>query len=76
MQVVVVVEVGHDPPAGCPFAPRCRYSMRICYEQMPHCTQLQQDHKVYCHLMDEGARAEREKFLQEYQPVAAEGERS
>ena len=65
-----------DPPAGGPVAPRCRYSMRICYEQMPHCTQLQQDHKVYCHLMDEGARAEREKFLQEYQPVAAEGERS
>jgi oligopeptide transport system ATP-binding protein len=40
------------PPAGCPFAPRCRSCMKICLERMPEYTQLSDDHYSACWLLD------------------------
>ncbi len=54
------------PPAGCPFAPRCRYSMQICYEQMPEFTQISGDHGLYCHLMNSRAAQSRQVFENDY----------
>lgn len=39
-----------DPPKGCPFAPRCKYTMAICHEEMPYSTQLDELHTVRCWL--------------------------
>jgi oligopeptide transport system ATP-binding protein len=55
-----------EPPAGCPFAPRCRFSMSICYNQMPERTDCRQGHTLYCHLMDERAAEQRRRFISEY----------
>lgn len=49
-----------SPPAGCPFAPRCRYAMRVCREYMPPETRINNAHSVSCHLMHpmaQGVRA-------------------
>ncbi len=51
-----------DPPAGCPFAPRCKYSMQICYQEMPDCTEIDAEHRLYCHLNDVRAEASRRMF--------------
>jgi oligopeptide/dipeptide ABC transporter ATP-binding protein len=55
-----------EPPAGCPFAPRCRFSMSICYHQMPERTDCGQGHTLNCHLMDERAAEQRRRFSSEY----------
>lgn len=55
-----------EPPAGCPFAPRCRFSMKICNQEMPRCTQYSNEHKVYCHLLDSRAYSQRDRFRKEY----------
>jgi oligopeptide transport system ATP-binding protein len=39
-----------QPPAGCPFHPRCPYAMRVCTEHYPTTTQLSQVHSVKCWL--------------------------
>jgi oligopeptide transport system ATP-binding protein len=39
-----------DPPQGCPFTPRCPYSMRICVEEMPEYTTFSAEHKAACWL--------------------------
>ena len=39
-----------DPPKGCPFTPRCPYSMRICAEEMPEYTTFSSEHKAACWL--------------------------
>ena len=39
------------PPAGCPFAPRCRYCMPVCRMMTPPETGLDHGHRVFCHLM-------------------------
>ncbi len=39
-----------QPPAGCPFAPRCRYCMPVCRAYMPPVTALSETHSVACHL--------------------------
>ena len=44
-----------QPPAGCPFAPRCRYCMPVCREYMPPVTPLDGAHSVACHLMHPNA---------------------
>jgi len=43
------------PPVGCPFTPRCEYSMRICEKEMPPEFKLEGDHRVACWLMHEKA---------------------
>ena len=40
-----------QPPAGCPFAPRCRYCMPVCRAYMPPVTALSETHSIACHLM-------------------------
>ena len=39
-----------DPPKGCPFTPRCPYSMRICVEEMPGYTTFSSEHRAACWL--------------------------
>ena len=39
-----------NPPKGCPFTPRCPYSMRICAEEMPEYTTFSAEHKAACWL--------------------------
>ena len=49
-----------NPPAGCPFAPRCKYCMKACLTKMPPACTVEEDHVVSCWLpvkeaMEEGA---------------------
>lgn len=39
-----------NPPAGCPFAPRCEACMRICLREMPPVTQFDDVHYTQCWL--------------------------
>ena len=43
------------PPKGCGFAPRCKYCMKVCLENMPEDYILSKDHKAKCWLLDEKA---------------------
>jgi peptide/nickel transport system ATP-binding protein len=43
-----------DLPTGCPFHPRCPHVKEICRQQMPDFSQLDEDHKVACWLVEEG----------------------
>ncbi len=43
------------PPKGCPFAPRCPYTMKICLEQAPEYTYLTPEHRSACWLLHENA---------------------
>lgn len=47
-----------NPPAGCPFAPRCAKCMKICLHEMPPKTVLSDTHYSYCWLLQ---KAEAEK---------------
>ena len=38
------------PPAGCPFAPRCKSCMKVCLNKMPPRTELSNTHYTYCWL--------------------------
>jgi len=38
-----------DPPKGCPFYPRCRYSQDRCREEKPLLRSIGNDHWVACH---------------------------
>ncbi len=42
-----------NPPAGCPFHPRCPHVMPICKVQMPPLRELRPDHWAACHLYEE-----------------------
>ena len=37
-----------SPPAACPFAPRCRYALDICTEQLPRLESRDDGHKAAC----------------------------
>lgn len=43
------------PPKGCPFAARCPYSMKICMEEMPEYTQVDETHRAMCWLLHKDA---------------------
>ncbi len=43
-----------NPPAGCPFHPRCPHAMDICTQQMPGYTRPEAQHRVACWLVEEG----------------------
>ena len=47
-----------NPPAGCPFAPRCDSCMKICLRQMPEYTDISDVHYSACWLLQ---KAEFEK---------------
>ena len=40
-----------NPPAGCPFAPRCANCMKICLREMPPTTELSDTHYSQCWLL-------------------------
>ena len=44
-----------NPPAGCPFAPRCRACMKVCLDQMPPKTELSETHYSHCWLLQKQA---------------------
>ncbi|MBN1314547.1 MAG: ABC transporter ATP-binding protein [Anaerolineales bacterium] len=39
-----------NPPTGCGFHPRCRYTLPICREYVPELQDIGNNHKVACHL--------------------------
>jgi oligopeptide transport system ATP-binding protein len=41
-----------NPPAGCPFAPRCPSCMKVCLGHMPEYTNLSDTHYSACWLLD------------------------
>ena len=52
-----------NPPAGCPFAPRCKSCMKVCLNKMPPKTELSDTHYTYCWLrqkeeFEKGGKAE------------------
>ena len=52
-----------NPPAGCPFAPRCKNCMKVCLDRMPPRTELSDTHYTYCWLrqkeeFEKGGKAE------------------
>ncbi len=44
-----------NPPAGCPFAPRCEACMKICLRQMPEYTDLSPTHYSACWMLQKAA---------------------
>lgn len=44
-----------NPPAGCPFAPRCESCMKICLKRMPEYTTITEDHYSACWLLQKEA---------------------
>lgn len=40
-----------NPPAGCPFAPRCASCMKVCLREMPPKTELSETHYSHCWLL-------------------------
>ncbi|MSS64635.1 ABC transporter ATP-binding protein [Velocimicrobium porci] len=44
-----------NPPAGCPFAPRCNSCMKICLRQMPEYTDISDTHYSACWLIQKEA---------------------
>ena len=51
-----------SPPAGCPFAARCRYARRICLKAMPEAQWLSPTHYGKCFLLDPGAPRDANPF--------------
>lgn len=52
-----------NPPAGCPFAPRCSNCMKICLKEMPPATSFGEAHYAHCFMnqkaeMEGGSRNE------------------
>lgn len=39
-----------NPPEGCPFAPRCEHTMKICLQKMPPYVEMGDDHRAACWL--------------------------
>ena len=44
-----------NPPAGCPFAARCEYAMKICIKQQPPLFKLEEGHEAACWLCHKDA---------------------
>ena len=44
-----------NPPAGCPFAPRCCACMKVCLDRMPPKTELSETHYSHCWLLQKQA---------------------
>ena len=43
------------PPKGCPFAARCEFAMKVCYEEQPEFHRLSDEHTCACWLQHEYA---------------------
>lgn len=44
-----------NPPAGCPFAPRCKSCMKVCLRQMPEYTNVTDEHYSACWMLQKEA---------------------
>ena len=53
-----------NPPAGCPFAPRCNACMKVCLNHPPEYTPLSESHYSACWLLDK-AEFEKQKEAQQ-----------
>ncbi|MBN2552728.1 MAG: ATP-binding cassette domain-containing protein [Spirochaetales bacterium] len=42
-----------DPPAGCPFHPRCAYALGVCANEVPQYRAVGEEHFVSCHRAEE-----------------------
>ena len=42
-----------NPPKGCKFSTRCPYVMPICQQEIPILKEVETDHYVACHLVDQ-----------------------
>lgn len=51
------------PPMGCPFAPRCAYTMNICLNKMPEEFKLSNTHSAACWLNHPGAPVVQAKVI-------------
>lgn len=51
-----------SPPAGCPFADRCDYAMKICTQMMPQKHEISENHYTCCWLTHEYAAKVRGGF--------------
>jgi len=47
-----------NPPAGCPFNPRCKFAMDVCRSVQPRQVEAGMGHFVSCHLYDPDIRSE------------------
>lgn len=57
-----------NPPAGCPFAPRCPYARKICGAEMPEFVQVGEEHRSRCFLLYPDAPADEDNpFRREVQ---------
>jgi oligopeptide/dipeptide ABC transporter ATP-binding protein len=45
-----VGSLGAEPPAGCPYHPRCPLAEDICHAQIPELLELRPGHEVACHV--------------------------
>lgn len=60
-----------NAPKGCVFSTRCPYCMKICNETRPKLKTINGNHKVACHLFDDGLEKQRDAS-QENEPPAIE----
>ena len=44
-----------NPGKGCPFAPRCKYAMKICTKRLPEYTWITKTHRSMCWLLHKNA---------------------
>ncbi len=42
-----------NPPAGCPFHPRCKYAQGLCSERVPEWQEIEREHFTACHFARE-----------------------
>ncbi len=51
-----------NPPAGCPFAPRCQYAKNICGDKLPPYYEISGSHRSMCWLLDDEAPSRNNPF--------------
>lgn len=51
-----------NPPAGCPFAPRCPYARNICAKACPEFVEVGEGHRSRCWLLDKDAPTDHNPF--------------
>jgi oligopeptide transport system ATP-binding protein len=61
------------PPKGCPFAPRCKFAMDICVEEMPGNFEIGEGHLAKCWLNDPRAPKVEHVFAREEEKALAVG---
>ena len=47
-----------NPPKGCPFAPRCPYARKLCWEELPEFVEVGENHRSRCFLQYPDAPAD------------------